>query len=82
MFINLHFIYRALSDRDADGKLDINEFAIAMHLIELKIKGFDIPKTLPPAMVMPAAAIIPGMPTFPVALAGNFFLSHLQTNLR
>lgn len=73
----MHFTYRALSDRDADGKLDINEFAIAMHLIELKIKGFDIPKTLPSAMVMPAAAIIPGMPTFPVALAGNFF-SHLH----
>lgn len=69
----MHFIYRALSDRDADGKLDINEFAIAMHLIELKIKGFDIPKTLPSAMVMPAAAIIPGMPAFPVAIAGNFF---------
>lgn len=66
-----YFFYRALSDRDGDGKLDINEFAIAMHLIELKIKGFDIPKTLPPAMVMPAA-IIPGMPAFrpPVALAG------------
>ena len=71
------FIYRALSDRDADGKLDINEFTIAMHLIELKIKGFDIPKTLPTAMVMPAAAIIPGMPAFrpPVALAGNFSLT-------
>lgn len=49
-----------------------------MHLIELKIKGFDIPKTLPPAMVMPAAAIIPGMPAFrpPVALAGIFFSLH------
>lgn len=48
-----------------------------MHLIELKIKGFDIPKTLPSAMVMPAAAIISGMPTFPVALAGNFSQLHL-----
>lgn len=62
----------ALADRDADGKMDANEFAIAMHLIELKIKGFDIPKTLPPSMGMPAATIIPGMPAFrpPVALAG------------
>lgn len=63
-----------MADRDADGKMDANEFSIAMHLIELKIKGFDIPKALPPSMVMPVA-IIPGMQAFrpPVALAGNFF---------
>lgn len=69
------FINRALADRDADGKMDATEFAIAMHLIELKIKGFDIPKTLPPSIGMPAATIIPGMPTFrpPVALAGKLF---------
>ncbi|XP_015921274.2 intersectin-1 isoform X1 [Parasteatoda tepidariorum] len=58
----------ALADRDADGKMDINEFIIAMHLIELKLKGFELPKTLPAAMVVPAAAIIPGVQAFrPIA---------------
>lgn len=39
-----------LSDVDADGKMDINEFSIAMHLIALKLKNVDLPKTLPPAL--------------------------------
>ncbi|KAG8194195.1 hypothetical protein JTE90_024532 [Oedothorax gibbosus] len=55
--------YRALADRDADGKMDCNEFSIAMHLIELKMKGFEIPKQLPPAMAMPTA-IIPNVAGF------------------
>ncbi|XP_026472159.1 intersectin-1 isoform X2 [Ctenocephalides felis] len=40
-----------LSDTDADGKMDINEFSIACKLINLKLRGFEIPKTLPLAMV-------------------------------
>ncbi|KFM70235.1 hypothetical protein X975_27218, partial [Stegodyphus mimosarum] len=62
----------ALADRDADGKMDANEFAIAMHLIELKLKGIEVPKTLPPSMIVPPPAIIPTVPAFrpPVSLGG------------
>ncbi|XP_047345553.1 intersectin-1 isoform X8 [Vespa velutina] len=41
----------ALSDTDADGKMDINEFCIACKLITLKLRGFEIPKTLPPSLI-------------------------------
>ncbi|XP_054002399.1 intersectin-1 isoform X6 [Hylaeus anthracinus] len=41
----------ALSDTDADGKMDINEFSIACKLINLKLRGFEIPKSLPPVLV-------------------------------
>ncbi|CAL1275959.1 unnamed protein product [Larinioides sclopetarius] len=61
-----------LADRDSDGKMDASEFAVAMHLIEMKLKGFELPKTLPPSMAMPAAAIIPNAPAYrpPVSLGG------------
>jgi len=42
---------RALSDTDADGKMDINEFSIACKLINLKLRGFEIPKTLPVVLI-------------------------------
>jgi hypothetical protein len=46
---------RSLADRDADGKMDINEFSIACKLINLKLRGLEIPKVLPPSLlVMPA----------------------------
>ncbi|XP_043521564.1 intersectin-1 isoform X12 [Frieseomelitta varia] len=41
----------ALSDTDSDGKMDINEFSIACKLINLKLRGFEIPKTLPSTLV-------------------------------
>ncbi|KAI1299300.1 Intersectin-2 [Halotydeus destructor] len=37
-----------LADVDADGKMDINEFSIAFHLIALKLRGIEVPPTLPP----------------------------------
>lgn len=40
-----------LADRDCDGKMDINEFSIACKLVNLKLRGFAIPKPLPPAMI-------------------------------
>lgn len=62
----------ALADRDADGKMDCSEFAVAMHLIEMKLKGFEIPKTLPPSMAVSAPAIIPNVPSYrpPVPIGG------------
>ncbi|XP_025989410.2 intersectin-1 isoform X4 [Solenopsis invicta] len=41
----------ALSDTDADGKMNINEFSIACKLINLKLRGFEIPKVLPPVLI-------------------------------
>ncbi|KAJ3209188.1 hypothetical protein HDU82_001239, partial [Entophlyctis luteolus] len=43
-----------LADSQASGKLDSNEFAVAMHLIHAKRKGRDLPKTLPPNLVPPS----------------------------
>jgi len=37
----------SLADVDADGRMDINEFSIALHLIALKLKGVELPRTLP-----------------------------------
>lgn len=48
---------RALSDTDADGKMDINEFSIACKLITLKLHDFEIPNTLPPTLVQSIKAL-------------------------
>ncbi|XP_046617451.1 intersectin-1 isoform X4 [Neodiprion virginianus] len=40
-----------LSDTDADGKMDVNEFSIACKLINLKLRGFEIPSALPPTLI-------------------------------
>ncbi|KAG8238921.1 hypothetical protein J437_LFUL000758, partial [Ladona fulva] len=49
----------SLADTDSDGKMDINEFSIACKLINLKLRGFELPKTLPPSLlnVPPVAAL-------------------------
>ncbi|XP_022910047.2 intersectin-1 isoform X2 [Onthophagus taurus] len=41
----------ALADTDADGKMDINEFSIACKLINLKLRGYEVPKALPPGLL-------------------------------
>lgn len=51
IFITCPLLCRALSDTDADGKMDINEFSIACKLINLKLRGFEIPSTLPSTLV-------------------------------
>ena len=40
--------FRGLSDMNGDGKMDLNEFSVACKLINLKLKGMELPKTLPP----------------------------------
>ncbi len=40
----------SLADYDADGRMDVNEFSIALHLISLKLKGIELPNVLPPAL--------------------------------
>lgn len=43
-----------LSDIDKDGFLDDEEFALAMHLIRVKIDGHDLPTELPAHLVPPS----------------------------
>ena len=53
---------RKLADVTRDNVLDISEFAVALHLIQSRLRGMDIPKTLPqnlmpihiPQLVVPA----------------------------
>lgn len=43
-----------LSDVDKDGMLDSDEFALAMHLMNIKLDGHDLPSELPRHLVPPA----------------------------
>lgn len=43
-----------LSDVDCDGFLDIEEFALAMHLINIKIDGNELPNILPDHLIPPS----------------------------
>ncbi|XP_076666918.1 EH domain-containing protein 3-like [Andrena cerasifolii] len=43
-----------LSDIDGDGFLDSDEFALAMHLISVKLQGHDLPAQLPDHLVPPS----------------------------
>ncbi|GJQ68066.1 putative divalent cation transporter [Trypoxylus dichotomus] len=43
-----------LADVDKDGMLDSEEFALAMHLINVKIDGNDIPNSLPEHLCPPS----------------------------
>ncbi|XP_023367584.1 intersectin-2 [Otolemur garnettii] len=43
----------ALSDLNKDGKMDQQEFSIAMKLIKLKLQGQQLPIVLPPIMKQP-----------------------------
>lgn len=43
-----------LSDIDKDGQLDMDEFALAMHLINVKLEGHEIPSELPDHLVPPS----------------------------
>ncbi|KAI8886306.1 hypothetical protein K501DRAFT_244246 [Backusella circina FSU 941] len=43
-----------LSDPHNNGKLNIDEFSVAMHLIYRKLNGYNVPETLPPELVPPS----------------------------
>lgn len=51
-----------MADTDSDGKMNINEFSIACKLINLKLRGFEIPKMLPPTLLASLASV-GGTPT-------------------
>jgi hypothetical protein len=43
-----------LSDLDKDGMLDSDEFALAMHLMTIKLQGHDLPPQLPSHLIPPS----------------------------
>lgn len=42
-----------LSDLDKDGMLDSEEFALAMHLMSIKLNGHKLPEELPRHLIPP-----------------------------
>ncbi|KAI0480639.1 hypothetical protein GGR56DRAFT_664192 [Xylariaceae sp. FL0804] len=44
-----------LADHGNKGRLNLDEFAVAMHLIYRKLNGYPTPNTLPPELVPPSA---------------------------
>ena len=48
----LHKIWK-LADYNTDGMLNDQEFALAMHLINVKKKGYDLPNELPKHLIPP-----------------------------
>ncbi|KAH9483828.1 putative calcium-binding protein [Psilocybe cubensis] len=58
-----------LADINNDGCLTRDGFAVAMHLIQKKLAGKDIPATLPPSLVPPSArAAVPTSSPFAPAI--------------
>ncbi|KAJ3921416.1 hypothetical protein F5877DRAFT_36020 [Lentinula edodes] len=60
-----------LADLNNDGRLTRDGFAVAMHLIQKKLAGGEIPPSLPPSLIPPsmrhqASASIPASPFSPV----------------
>lgn len=44
----------ALADADDKGKLNADEFAVALHLIYRKLNGYEVPPVLPPELIPPS----------------------------
>ena len=53
---------------NGDGKMDINEFSVACKLINLKLKGMELPKSLPPQLMNSGAAMGMGGMVHPTSL--------------
>lgn len=49
-----------MSDTDSDGKMNIHEFSIACKLINLKLRGFEVPSALPPSLIRSIQAFSSG----------------------
>ncbi len=49
-----------LADPQNKGRLDVDEFAVAMHLIYRKLNGYPVPSRLPPELVPPSSRNISG----------------------
>ncbi|KAF8894436.1 hypothetical protein BD779DRAFT_1501043 [Infundibulicybe gibba] len=57
-----------LADIHSDGRLTRDGFAVAMHLIQKKLAGVDVPRTLPPSLIPPSLRSnnVPAPPPEPV----------------
>ena len=49
-----------LSDPSNRGRLDLDEFAVAMHLVYRKLNGYPVPNRLPPELVPPSTRNLTG----------------------
>lgn len=49
----LALIWR-LSDVDNDGQLDLEQWALANHLVKVRLEGHDLPQTLPEHLLPPS----------------------------
>ena len=49
-----HVLVRHLSDLDKDGQLNIEEFALAMHFVEIAKLGQPLPPSVPPELLPPS----------------------------
>lgn len=58
----------SLADMDADGKINRHEFAVALHLIQMKLKGLELPVTLPSSLRSPPFPTGGFSPTFGLPL--------------
>ena len=57
--------YRKLSDVNKDGKLSADEFCIAMKMVLVKRKGYDIPSTIPESLLKSIPSLASMVPMFP-----------------
>ena len=49
-----HVLVRNLSDLDKDGQLNIEEFALAMHFVEIAKLSQPLPPSVPPELLPPS----------------------------
>jgi len=47
-----------LADTDGDGMLDSDEFALAKHLIQIKLDGYSLPDILPKHLIPPSKRVV------------------------
>lgn len=61
------FYYRDMADLNNDGRLTREGFAIAMHLIQGKLAGKEVPSTMPESLLPPSMRTSSGIPSGPPA---------------
>lgn len=69
-----------LADLDRDGRMTLQEFMIAMHLLSCKIKGIEVPRVLPPSL---RSSSDPSRQAFPLnnASMGNGMSGGMNMNM-
>ncbi|XP_061559725.1 intersectin-2a isoform X2 [Phycodurus eques] len=68
-----------LADMDGDGKMDRQEFSIAMKLIKLKLQGRSLPAALPMVMKQPPVANVPSSARFGMGSLPNLSVAMLPS---